>query len=131
MKPNVKQLPLLCAGLGILTAVLRLMQASFGTDDKGLLILWHPLDLLVWAVTAAAVILVVLTVRKLDGSNLYADNFGPDAPAAIGCTALMGGIAAVVSVAPNSFIRLDVIRMYLGLLALLALLRVGVCLIRA
>jgi len=130
MKPNVKQLPLLCAGLGILTAVLRLMQASFGTDDKGLLILWHPLDLLVWAVTAAAVILVVLTVRKLDGSNLYADNFGPDAPAAIGCTALMGGIAAVVSVAPNSFIRLEVIRMYLGLLALPALLWVGVCRIR-
>ena len=127
MKPNTKHLPLLCAGLGILTAVLRLVQASFGTDHKGLLILWHPLDLLVWAVTAATVILVVFTVRKLDGSNLYTDNFGPATPAAIGCTALMGGIAAVVSVAPNIFIRLEVIRMYLGMLALPALLWVGVC----
>lgn len=130
MKPTIKLLPLFCAGLGILTAALRLMQASFGTDQKGLLILWHPLDLLVWAVTAAAVILVVLTVRKLDGSNLYADNFGPATPAAIGCTALMGGIAAVVSVAPNIFIRLEMVRMYLGLLALPALLWVGVCRIR-
>ena len=130
MKPTVNHLPLACAGLGILTAALRLVQASFGTDHKGLLILWHPLDLLVWAVTAAAVILVVLTVRKLDGSNLYADNFGTGTPAAIGCTALMGGIAAVVSVAPNIFIRLEVVRMYLGLLALPALLWIGVCRIR-
>lgn len=130
MKSTIKQLPLLCAGLGILTAVLRLVQASFGTDNKGLLILWHPLDLLVWAVTAVIVILVVLTVRTLDGSDLYADNFGPATPAAIGCTALMGGIAAAVSVAPNIFIRLEVIRMYLGLLALPALLWVGVCRIR-
>ena len=130
MKPNPKHLPLLCAGLGILTAALRLVQASFGTDAKGLLILWHPLDLLVWAVTAATAIFVVLAVRKLDGSSLYADNFAPGTPAAIGCTALMGGIAAVVSVAPNIFIRLEVIRMYLGLLALPALLWVGACRIR-
>ena len=130
MKFDRNYLPHTFAALGIAAAAARLGLMQFGVDGKGLLILWHPLDLLVWAVTAAAVILVVLTFRKLDGSNLYADNFGPDAPAAIGCTALMGGIAAVVSVAPNSFIRLEVIRMYLGLLALPALLWVGVCRIR-
>lgn len=130
MKPNVNHLPLACAGLGVLAAALKLGIAVFGTDSKGLLILWHPLELLLWAVTAAAAALVVLCVRKLDGSSLYTDNFAPGSAAAMGCTALIGGIAAAVTVAPNIFIRLEVIRMYLGLLALPALLWVGICRIR-
>ena len=58
MKPTIKLLPLFCAGLGILTAALRLMQASFGTDQKGLLILWHPPNLLVACTYAAPTTIV-------------------------------------------------------------------------
>jgi len=125
MKFNHKYLPHALAGLGAAAALLRLALLRFGVDSKGLLIPGHILDILSWIVTAAAVILVVLSVRKLDGSAVYPDNFAPSSPAAIGCTALAGGIASMVSL--DAFMRLEVIRNYLGLLAIPALLWLGIC----
>lgn len=127
MKPTIKHLPGLAAGLGILAAALRLAQDLLGRDAKELLILWHPLDLLVWAVTIAMVVLTVLAVRKADCSDRYEDNFGPSSYAAIGCTALIGGILSAAMADLGAFSRLEVIRCWLGLLSVPALFWLGIC----
>lgn len=127
MKFNRNYLPHTMAALGIAAAAARLGLMHFGLDSKGLLIPGHPFDLLVWLLTAAAAALVVLSVRKLGGSALYAHNFAPSTPAAIGCTSLIGGIASTVFAGADSFLRLDMIRNYLGLLTIPALLWLGVC----
>lgn len=127
MKFDRNYLPHTFAALGIAAAAARLGQMQFGVDGKGLLIPGHPLDLLVWALTAVAALLAVLSVRKLEGSELYADNFGPSHAAAIGCTALMGGIASTVFAGADVFLRLDVIRNYLGMLAVPLLFWLGIC----
>ena len=127
MKPTIKHLSFLAAGLGILAAGLRLGYTLFGRDAKDLLILWHPLDLLIWAVTIAMVVLTVLAVRKTDLSDRYEDNFGPSAYAAIGCTALTGGILSAAMADLGAFSRLEVIRCWLGLLSAPALFWLGIC----
>ena len=55
MKNNFKSLPVLSLGLGLLTCVIRVALLTLGRDGKGLLTVWHPLNVLAWAVTAAAV----------------------------------------------------------------------------
>ena len=66
---NTKTIPALTAGLGSAALLLRAGLYLLGTDDKGLLIALHPLNLLVWVVTAAALALTLLTVLPLEGSR--------------------------------------------------------------
>lgn len=129
MKHNLKSisLPNLAAGLGAAAFLLRAGLYLLGTDEKGLLISGYPLDLLVWVVTAAAVVLTVIRVYPLDGSPRYADNFSPDTGAAIGCFALAGGILVSVITGWNAWMRLDLIRNVCGLLAIPAIIRVAFC----
>ena len=70
MKTDFKKyrLPVLAAILGSAAGVLRAALLLLGTDEKGLLIPGHPLDILVWVITAAAILGVAALVRKLDGS---------------------------------------------------------------
>ena len=124
---NAKSLPVLTAGLGLLALLLRLGLYLLGTDEKGLLIPMHPLDLLTWAVTAVAVLLSLLSVRKLDGSARYYDNFSASTPAAIGTFALAGGIAVSVISSWAVWPRLDLIRNLCGLLAVPSIIWVGLC----
>lgn len=122
---NSKSLPVLAAGLGCAAALLRLGLYAFGTDEKGLLNNGHILSLLVWAVTAFAALFICLEVRKLGGSARYEDNFGPSAAAAMGTFALAGGIAVTVVSGWETWLRLEMIRNFLGLLSIPALLWVG------
>lgn len=129
MKHNLKSisLPNLAAGLGAAAFLLRVGLYLVATDEKGLLIPRHPLDLLVWVVTAAVVVLTVIRVWPLDGSPRYADNFFPDTGAAIGCFALAGSIMVSVITGWDIWTRLNLIRNLCGLLAIPAIVWVGLC----
>ena len=56
---------------------------SVAVDGKNLLIPGHPLEIALWAVVLAGAAVIAGVVRKLDGSNVYADNFRASAPAAL------------------------------------------------
>lgn len=92
---NTKKLPYITLLLGLLGAALRRLLYSVAVDEKGLIVSCHPLELGLWLVTAA-VVLVVLTVRKLDGSARFEDNFHASIPAAVGCIAGAVGIGLTV-----------------------------------
>lgn len=127
LNPNTKPLPFLTACLGLITLILRLGLEMLGKDSKGLLIPGHPLDLLVWAVTLAAILLILLTVLPLNGSPRYTDNFSASTAAAIGCFALAGGIVVSTLLGYNTNMRLDLVRRISGLLAIPALIWAGLC----
>lgn len=91
-----KNLPWLAAGLGVVGFFLRWMLYAVAVDEKGLLPLWHPLEVLLWLVTAAAVVLILVKVWKLDGSARYEDNFAPSRAAAVGHFAAAAGILLTV-----------------------------------
>lgn len=120
-------LPILMAGLGAISLLLRVGLYLFSKDGRGLLITSHPLNILVWVVTAAAALAAILSVGKLDGSRRYADNFGPSNSAALGSFALAVGISATLLTSGFSALRLEQIRNLVGLLAVPSLIRIGLC----
>lgn len=61
-------------------AFLRRALYIHAVDAKGLLVRNHPLALLLWAVVVLGGALILLSVRKLDGSNVYERNFEKCAP---------------------------------------------------
>lgn len=66
--------------LACLAAFLRRGLYINATDAKGLLLWFHPLELLLWSVVALGSLLILFSVRKLDGSNVYEENFGKSVP---------------------------------------------------
>lgn len=66
--------------LGCAGAFVRRGLYLHAVDAKGLLTRGHPLALLLWAVVLTGSALIFLTVRKLDGSNDYEENFPKAAP---------------------------------------------------
>lgn len=98
MKQTFKtNLPLwLCAGLGLVTAGLRFGLYAACLDEKNLIVGGHPLELLVWVVTAAALVLLTLLVLPLQGACSWEDNFRAGIPGGVGSLALAAGIAASV-----------------------------------
>lgn len=122
-----KKLPFFAAAAGLITTILRLSLFLLGRDEKNLLITGHPLDILTWAVTAAAAIVILLTVRKLDGSSRYGDNFAPSAAAAIGAFVLAGGIAVSAILGGSSGLRLEVLCRFCGVLAVPSVVWAGLC----
>jgi len=124
-KLNAKKLPLCITCMGALALLGRVALFVLGKDEKGLLIPGHPMEVLIWGLTAAAFVLVAGGVLKLDGSKAYGDNFSPAPAAAIGCWVLAGGVALTVISGWNTWSRLDMIRNVLGLLAAPALVMLG------
>lgn len=124
---NAKKLPFLTAGLGVAALLLRLSLYLLGRDEKNLLVAGHPLELLTWTVTAAAVIVILGSTWKLDGSARYSDNFAPSAAAAIGTFALAGGIAVSVILGIPSGLRLNLLCCISGVLAVPAIVFAGLC----
>lgn len=94
LKPN--DLPVMTAALGGLGLVLRRLVYAFAVDEKNLFISGHPLEILLALVTAAALMYIFATVRKLDGSNRYVDNFQASVPALVGHGAAAVGIFLTV-----------------------------------
>lgn len=85
-------LPAVTAALGGVALVLRRMLYAFAVDEKNLLPVNHPLELVLSVVTLAALVYILLSVWKLDGSEVYEDNFSADKPAMVGHMAAAAGI---------------------------------------
>lgn len=90
LKPT--NLPFFTLALGIAALVLRTMLYLFCLDTKGLLPFYHPLELALVLLSAASLGYLLVTVRKLDGSCQYSDNFQASPPAAAGHFAAAVGI---------------------------------------
>ena len=89
-------MPAVIAGLGGIALVLRRMLYLFAVDEKGLLISGHPLTYALAALTLAAFGYIFVTVRTLEGSEDYADNFRCSTLAAVGHVLAACGMAATV-----------------------------------
>lgn len=94
---NPKNLPLTVGALGILGMILRWLVELLAVDERGLVVPAHPIVFLLWIVTAAAVVLTVGMVWKLDGGRKYAPNFPASKAAAMGCGIM--AVCAMVTVA--------------------------------
>lgn len=128
MKKKLKiKLSILAGALGFATLLLRAALYLLATDSKGLLVQGHPLDILIWAVSAAAVVLTVVKVWPLDGSARYFHNFSASIPAAIGTFALAGGTAFTILSSRFSSLPLELLRTGCGLLVIPAMTWVGLC----
>lgn len=95
-KWNAKNLPVFVAGLGAAAAVLRWLMYAFLVDDRLLLPENHFLQWLVAGLSVAACVMVILSVRKLDGHPGYRKNFGPSLQAAMGMALAAVGIGVTV-----------------------------------
>jgi len=127
MKSNhtFRLLPLLLPAMGLAVLILRLSLQIFCLDEKGLLPVGHPLEWLIWLLTATAVAIPFLAVRKLDGSRLYRRNFRASVAAAIGAIALAGGVFVSVVLNFSAESKLALLRNIFGLLAVPALIYTG------
>lgn len=104
MKPLFKpaNLPTLAVGLGFLAQVLRRLLYAVAVDEKNLLVPNHPLELMLGALSFAVLVWIVLSVRKLDGSGAYEDNFFPSRGSLWGHLAAAAGILlTVLTTAPG------------------------------
>lgn len=119
-------LPVMTAALGGIGLVLRKLLYALAVDEKNLLVTSHPLELLLWLLTAASLLLIVSTVWRLDGSNRYVDNFRPSVGAAAGhILAAAGILLTVVANAPMMPGHLGMIWKVLGILAVPCLVLAG------
>lgn len=124
-------LPFLTLGLGGLALALRGLLYAFGTDERGLLIPWHPFGILLWLVTFAAAALIIALVLPLKGSNRYSDNWGASIPGAIGSFLAAAGIGfTVVSELGAMGGTLSLIWTVLGFLSVPALIFAGIARLR-
>lgn len=98
IKPsNLKYLILGAGGLGL---ALRTLLYAVGMDDRGLLVRGHWAETVLWAVTAAAVLGIILLTRSLSGSKNYGRAFPKSTAAAAGCAAVAVGI--LLNITPGS-----------------------------
>ncbi len=93
-KPN--KLPALVLGCGGMALVLRRLLYAAAVDHKGLLTPWHPLEGMLAVLSLGTLAAIWLTVRKLKGSRVYSDNFGPSKGALLGHCAGAAGIVLTV-----------------------------------
>lgn len=94
LTPN--KLKLLIPGCGVLGLALRLLIEAVAVDEKGLIITAHPALLALWALTAAAAIVLVLGVRSIRGPESYQEAFPGSIPATVAGT--LAAITAVLAV---------------------------------
>lgn len=128
---RIRRMPAAALALGGVCLALRLGLYAVAVDEKGLLLRGHPLEKILWAVAAAACLLVALVVWRREGSDRYEENFAPSAGAAFGHFLLAGGIAlTVLTNVPGVFGTLGFVWKLLGLLSVPLLLWAGVCRLR-
>ena len=77
MKQTCKQnrLPIVTVVLGCCALILRRVLYAVAVDVKNLLPVNHPLEIVLWVLTAIAAAWIIASVWKLDGSAKYEDNF--------------------------------------------------------
>ncbi len=75
---------------------LRRLLYAFAVDEGGLLTAGHPLEILLWLLTAAVTAVILLSVARLDGSQRYEHNFSRSPGAGLGHFVMAGGILVTV-----------------------------------
>ena len=110
--------------LGCCALLLRRLLYALALDAKNLLVS-HPLEIALWALTAAAAVWVFVSVWRLDGSAEYGDNFPPSLTAALGHYIAAAGIALTVLSPWYAIGRLVMLRRVLGTLAAVGLILAG------
>lgn len=125
LKP--KNLPVLVMDLGLLGLILRGGLYAVAVDDKNLLLRGHPLEIALWLITAAVVVLVLSAVRKQAGSGCYEDSFGASRMGALGTAMLAVGIFVTVLKDGLAVSGLEQIRDILGIASGAAMAVVAFC----
>lgn len=119
MKSN--HLPVVVFALGAVGLALRWLLYALTVDGRNLIPTGHPLEILLWLVTAAAVVFVVTAVWKLDGSAEYADNFRASPAGALGAAAMAVGIFVTTLLDGLALSGLEMARDVLGWLSATAM----------
>lgn len=127
MKNHLKTeyLPCLILGLGGVGCLLRLCLDLFGTDEKGLLVALHPLEILLWILTAGAAALIAWSVFRTPAQPLTAPKVIPAAGALVFAVGVL-----IVVLGMEVFTPLESVCRILGFAAAAALLYGGVCHLR-
>lgn len=121
-------LPLTAAGLGFVALCLRKALYAVAVDHKNLLIAGHPLETALWVVVIAGAVLIVAGVWKLDGSNVYEDNFSASSGASAGCSFMAAGVlVTVLHQTPVGTETVALLWKALGFLAAPAMMWAGIC----
>lgn len=112
MKLSVKPavLKYLVLGAGILGLVLRAWLYAAGTDDSGLLVRGHIAGILLWVLTAVALVGAFCLSRGITGPEKQQDSFPSSSAGGAGAVAAAVGVLAAtiseMSAAPNALVTL-------------------------
>lgn len=121
-------LPLTAVGLGFGALCLRGALYAVAVDQKNLLIAGHPLELALWAVVFAGAAVIIAGVWKLDGSNVYEDNFSASRWAAVGSAMMAAGVLVTVLNQPSAATgTVTALWKILGFLSAPAMMWAGIC----
>lgn len=110
-------LPWFTLGVGVIGALLRIWLLVDGMDGKGLLVTFHPANILVFILTAITLSTLFLCLRLLGPAPAYGQLFPPSLPAAAGNAVAAVGIL-IASV--DSFGGKDTFALLSGILGVLA-----------
>ena len=119
-----KLYPLLGLALGLVGAGCRFLLYALGMDEKGLLTPGHPAAVLLWVVTAAAVLTAVLAAMTFREDNKAPDETCRSIPEALGTTVMALGVLSTLLMPENNgiatLLRLHRILSVLAFFCLLA-----------
>lgn len=129
MKTNKlsRALPVLTILPGLAAMGLRAALYAFATDEKGLLIPRHPLEILLWILTAGTAAFLVFQAWLHRGSRKFAANFPASTAAAVGCGCFAAGILVTVLLNRHAQFNDEFARNIAGLLAVPSLTAVAIC----
>ena len=126
-KSKQNRLPISVVVLGCCALVLRRVLYAVAVDVKNLLLLNHPLEIVLWVLTAIAAAWIIASVWKLNGSPKYEDNFQPSLMAAVGHYIAAAGILLTVLLPWGAVGRLVPLRQVLGVASAVGLVVAGRC----
>lgn len=121
-----KNIPCFTLILGIIAAALRWLLYELATDEKNLIPLGHPLEILLWIVSAATLALILTAILPLRNAENSPNRFAPNLAAGLGALAAAVGIGLTVLLHSGDFSgTLGLIRRVLGIAAAASLLAVA------
>lgn len=120
-------LPFAALAFGIAAAGLRSGLYALALDVKGLLTSGHPLSYALWAVVLVGTGFIVWNVWRLDGSNVFEDNFTVSRPAAFGSGLMaLGLLMTVTGQSPSGASTMVLLWKLLGFLSIPAIVWAGI-----